>query len=190
MALCAGNSPVPVNSPHKGQWRGALMFSLICIWINGWVNNREAGDLRRHRGHYGVSVMKVYILVNSFRPSNAYMCQEGSPSLPVQCQAIIWTNARLLLIGTLGTNFNEISIKIYTFSFKKMHLKMSAKWRQFCLDLNMLTCNFVSSHISENHQIQFALTRVLLCENQNIIIQTYQKNDISKYIQSLEHIYE
>ena len=39
----------PVNSLHKGQWRGALMFSLICICINGWVNNREAGDLRRHR---------------------------------------------------------------------------------------------------------------------------------------------
>ena len=47
----------PVNSPHKGQWRGALMFSLICFWINGWVNNREAGDLRRHRAHYGVIVM-------------------------------------------------------------------------------------------------------------------------------------
>ena len=39
----------PVNSPHKRQWRGALMFSLICSWINDWVNNREAGDLRRHQ---------------------------------------------------------------------------------------------------------------------------------------------
>ena len=47
----------PVNSPHKGQWRGALMFSLICVWINGWVNNREAGDLRRYRAHYDVTVM-------------------------------------------------------------------------------------------------------------------------------------
>ena len=47
----------PVNSPHKGQWRGALMFSLICAWINGWVNNREAGDLRRYRAHYDVTVM-------------------------------------------------------------------------------------------------------------------------------------
>ena len=47
----------PVNSPHKGQWRGALMFSLICVWINGWVNNREAGDLRRYRAHYYVIVM-------------------------------------------------------------------------------------------------------------------------------------
>ena len=47
----------PVNSPHKGQWRGALMFSLICVWINGWVNNRGAGDLRRHRAHNDVMVM-------------------------------------------------------------------------------------------------------------------------------------
>ena len=46
-----------VNSPHKGQWGGAVMFSLICAWINGWVNNREAGDLRRHRAHYDVTVI-------------------------------------------------------------------------------------------------------------------------------------
>ena len=49
----------PVNSPHKGQWRGALMFSLICVWINGWVNNRKAGDLIRYRAHYDVIVMKI-----------------------------------------------------------------------------------------------------------------------------------
>ena len=47
----------PVNSPHKGQWRGALMFSLIYVWINDWVNNREAGDLRRCRAHYDAIVM-------------------------------------------------------------------------------------------------------------------------------------
>ena len=58
LALCAGNSPVPVNSPHKGQWRGTLMFCLIYIWINDWVNNRAAGDLRRHRSHYDVTLMK------------------------------------------------------------------------------------------------------------------------------------
>ena len=49
--------PSLVNSPYKGQWRGALMFSLICAWINDWVNNHEAGDLRRHRAHYDVIVM-------------------------------------------------------------------------------------------------------------------------------------
>ena len=54
-----GNHRSPVNSPHKGQWRGALIFYLICAWINGWVNNREAGDLRRHRVHYDVTVMLI-----------------------------------------------------------------------------------------------------------------------------------
>ena len=48
----------PVNSPHKGQRRRALMFSLISAWINGWVNNRQTGDLRRHRAHYDVIVME------------------------------------------------------------------------------------------------------------------------------------
>ena len=53
LAICAGNSPVPGEFPA----RGALVFSLICVWINGWVNNREAGDLRPHHVHYDVIVM-------------------------------------------------------------------------------------------------------------------------------------
>ena len=58
---------------------------------------------------------------------------------PGQCQAIIWTNAGILLIRILGTNFTEIWSKIYTFSLKKMHLKiLSAKWESFCLNLNLL----------------------------------------------------
>ena len=58
---------------------------------------------------------------------------------PGRRQAIIWTNAGILLIGPLGTNFNEIFIEIHTFSFKKIHLKMSSgKWRPFCLGLNVL----------------------------------------------------
>ena len=58
----------PVNSPHKGQWREALMFSLICVWINGWVNNREAGDLRRYRAHYDVIVMRNGVHPNEGEP--------------------------------------------------------------------------------------------------------------------------
>ena len=54
----------PVNSPHKGQWRGALMFSSICVWINRWVNNPEAGNLRRYRAHYDVTVMVRGFVVN------------------------------------------------------------------------------------------------------------------------------
>ena len=48
----------PVNFPHKGQWHGALMLSLICAWMNGWVNNRKFGYFRRHHAHYDVTVME------------------------------------------------------------------------------------------------------------------------------------
>ena len=53
LAICAG------NAPYKGQWRGALTFAFICVWMNGWVNNREDGDLRRYRAHYDVTVMQL-----------------------------------------------------------------------------------------------------------------------------------
>ena len=74
---------------------------------------------------------------------------------PGRRQAIIWTNAAILLIGPLGTNFSEILIVINTFLFKKMRLKMSsAKWRSFCLGLNVLrygwtiaACSCLSSYI-------------------------------------------
>ena len=59
----------PVNSPHKGQWRGALMFSLICAGINGWVNNGEAGDFRRRCAHYDVTLM-------SFDDSGGFVCSQ------------------------------------------------------------------------------------------------------------------
>ena len=56
--LVRGIHWLPVNSPHKGQWRGTLMFSLISAWTMGWVNNRDTGDLRRHRAHYDITVMR------------------------------------------------------------------------------------------------------------------------------------
>ena len=60
-----------VNSLRKGQWRGALMFSLIGAWTKSWVNNRHAGDLRRHRAHYGVTV--IYKDKTLVRPSYIYI---------------------------------------------------------------------------------------------------------------------
>ena len=73
---------------------------------------------------------------------------------PDRRQAIIWTNDGLLWIGLLGTNFGEILIEIHTFSFKKMCMKMllSAKWRPFCLGLNVLTriVTWIINHIYSN----------------------------------------
>ena len=84
----------------------------------------------------------IVFWVNSLRPSDVYLnlyitiIGSGNGLLPGWCQAIIWTNAGILLIGPPGTNFSEIFINIHTFSFKKIHLKMvSGKWRPFCLNV-------------------------------------------------------
>ena len=63
----------PVIFPHKGQCRGALMFYLICVWIYGWVNNREAGDLRRYRPHYDVTD-KRFLFLFSHSIDTRYVC--------------------------------------------------------------------------------------------------------------------
>ena len=75
----------PVNSPHKGQWRGALMFSMICAWINGWVNNHEAGDLRRHRARYDVNVIHGDAVTSMHVEINS------------QCQCGTWITAKPLI---------------------------------------------------------------------------------------------
>ena len=77
----------PVNFPHKGQWRGALMFSLNYAWINDWVNNREAGDLRRQHGHYDVIVMIAWQpllgLLFWYPPMLSILCRSFEDRAPV-----------------------------------------------------------------------------------------------------------
>ena len=73
LALCAGNSLVTGEFPHKGQWCRAPMFSLICTWINSWVNNGEAGDLRCHNAHYEITVMSTQSVKYNHHLANQYL---------------------------------------------------------------------------------------------------------------------
>ena len=90
---------------------------------------------------------------------------------PERRQAIIWTFAGILLNGTLGTYFSQILSEIHAFSFKKMHLDMSsAKWRQFCLGLNVL----ISTHTRKvNHSkglISCLYASIFLYERTKLLI--------------------
>ena len=77
---------------------------------------------------------------------------------PGRRKAIIWTNAGFLFIGPLGTNFREILIEILTFSFKKMHLKVSSgKWRPFCLGLNVLNSNPLTIKPKRCHDVNYVV---------------------------------
>ena len=93
LAICMGNSPL--NSLHKGQWRGALMFSLTCAWMNSSVNNRKASYLRCHCAHYDVTVMCVWA---------------NEIDKKALCDSIIsWY---VLISGT----WNAVSIRLYSFN--------------------------------------------------------------------------
>ena len=79
----------PMNSPHKGQWRRGLMFPLICVCINSWINDREAGDLRRYHAHYDVIVMySCYIVHFATSPFSNPTCDNilRHPKASQPCQ--------------------------------------------------------------------------------------------------------
>ena len=100
----------PVNSPHKCQWRGALMFPLICTWIHSWANNREAGDLRHDRAHYDVTVMILW------------QCEQN------RCTAQRGSKSSRHVVSSIATRhplmpwFNDMSI----LSFVKSQLAITA----------------------------------------------------------------
>ena len=118
--------------------RQFIIFSLFLQQHNYMINSNNVWPLT-------TIVTSNSLAFNSLRPSDAYMRRKliiiGSDNglSPGRRQAIIWTNAAILLNGPLGTNFSKILIDIQKFSFKKMHLEMSsAKWRPFRLGLNVL----------------------------------------------------
>ena len=122
LAICVGNSPVTGEFPHKGQWRGALMFSLIWAWLNDWANNREAGDLRRHRTHYDVVVMHV-----------------------VQCRLAInpWPRDHLGMRPANGGRRYNVTSSLIGWMHSQNDLCMTLRW-PFLRYVISIVCKFVS----------------------------------------------
>ena len=126
----------PVNSPHKGQWHRALMFSLTCVWINGWVNNREADDLRRNQAHYDVIVMVNYSS-SGLRYIMLIIWYEWFQLLSYSCMVIL-QDTRLdgPIMCTYEINVSDISVKllyiIYSIRMKVL------KWYQVVTDVGIV----------------------------------------------------
>ena len=140
LAICAGNSPVPGEFPRKGQWRGALMFSLTCVWINGWVNIHQAGDLRRYRAHYDVTVRSHVIISNT---SVSIVLPGGRFK-----NAYELLNLRALKIPMLYKNrIFQCMSKIFCVEFQRVPLKFHTKYLTHTLkDVNFIhRWNFKSS---------------------------------------------
>ena len=119
------------NCLHTGVWLNSVCCKITCMIFHTLCNY--------HRGSRAKHVLSHLGRVTHIRVSKLTIIDSDHGLSPGLRQAIIWTNAGILLIRTSGTNFSEISSEIHTFSFKKMYSKMlSAKWRSFCLGLNEL----------------------------------------------------
>ena len=137
LAICVGNSPC--------LWRGALKFSLICTRINGWVNDREAGDLRRHPAHYDVTVISK-LLAN-------VACLVGFYKISLSCPGILyntWTNACSRSCDSLcffyAVNKNVCSRSLNSLRF----------WCTKYFEIKCQACRNIKRSL-QNYSIQFQL---------------------------------
>ena len=108
---------------HTDQWRGALMFSLICAWTNGWVNNQDVGDLGRHRAHYDVTVMWCRIVIQ----------WSGQPWDLSAFNASLLSNFELVKQVKLGgsVHYGRNGLKFGTLLYPDYHsLKLTIFWTQ------------------------------------------------------------
>ena len=134
----------PVNSLPKGQWRGVLMFSLVCAWINGWVNNRQSGDLRRHRDHYDVIVMDYRYFTRWICMSNMQIFSSNVPQGPVNpnCSpnsCVAYALPPLNIWFSLEVMTSQYKIEWYIFTGLEYYCEM---WRLLFTAFRMTSIEF------------------------------------------------
>ena len=126
----------PVDSLNKGRWLGALVFYLICTWTNGWANNRDSDDLKRHRTHYDVRAMPLYfdtsvLIPHIYSPCESWVVieinldmqssevflnslspRDGICLVAWQHRTITWTNVDLYQRGLLAFSGGQFHMKL------------------------------------------------------------------------------
>ena len=123
--------------------RNKIMYVLLCRTVYAltrvlfWCSRERINSSPREYIHYS---LYLSLWPSDICVGNLTIIGSGIGLTPGRRQAIIWINAEILLFGPLGTNLSENVITFFTFSLKKIHLKMSCvTWRPFCLGLNVLS---------------------------------------------------
>ena len=127
-----------VNSPHKGQWRGALIFSLICVWINGWVNNREAGDLRRYHARHDVTVM-INCFIHAMRILHFFLTAVETDSVSLIAHGYI----KIMIKRFTITRYSNQESAVQVLKHNKTWIKWQTTPRtDFCNKLHIVNLKF------------------------------------------------
>ena len=104
LACVRGIHRSSVNFPHKGQWRGALMFPLVCAWINGCGNSRGTGDLRYPRAHYVVTVMWCWAISTHHEDYRVTHVSMNIASMSVFLNNHFWPDVQIKIVNELLWN--------------------------------------------------------------------------------------
>ena len=167
--------------------RTCLSFTKYLLIVHGQYHSYWwPGDARsQSNSSYGTDIVIPEYLTHWGRVThkcvgNLTIIGADNGLSPGRRQAIIWTNAGILLIRPLGTNFNEMLIEILTFSFMKMRLKVSsAKWRPFCLGLNVLSFSTRMVKMTQTlHDSQFQYSSCILSRMSTLVLGIGLKNKI------------
>ena len=138
--VLTGSFGGPCRKHHRQPWTKHTTLLDVFRPISPYTPAGKMAENRNNRFYVKISLLNHCGRATHICVSKLTIIGSDNGLSLERRQAITWTNAGILLIGPLGTNFSEIVIEIQTFSLKKMHLKMSsAKWRPFCLGLNVLT---------------------------------------------------
>ena len=164
-----GSSPVDAAA----DWQIIHVFIKIALDVTtfkyGFANHRKASEKGCSSQHVTLGVLTHWGRVTHISVGELTIIGSYSGLSPGRRQAIIWTNVEIKLIGPTGKNFYDILIGIQTFSIKEIHLKMSsAKWRPYCLGLNVLiSYPAITVHISGILNSSAAETRIFLSNEVN-----------------------
>ena len=145
LQIYVGRTPKSIYRSYSLAWFlfRSLQFQQSLMQCDAQQHQEEVQHLKNLNHNFQTKVRHWGWLTHICISKLAIIGSDNGLS-PGRCQAIIWTNAGIMLIGLLGTNFSEILIEIHAFSLKKMHLKMSSgKWQPFCLCFIVLTYHVV-----------------------------------------------
>ena len=154
----------PVNSLHKGQWCRALMFSLICFWINDWVNNGEAGNLRRYRIHYEV----IVTYSDSFHGCYCY-CYYEDPILVLNGAMFLGRDLELMMETTSVTSRYKLESYIINSqsagksrqSIGRGSLSISREVQEY--GITIIFCQFININIRKSGFISVDAVEYMIC---------------------------
>ena len=172
-ALCEGIHRSPVDSPHKDQWRGILMFSFICAWTHDWANNQDVGDLKRRRAHYCIIVMWIQMVIHPHRKTCSLF--DFGPILKISSKSVntswLWPGDAILCHRTWSALVQVMASSLMARSHYLKQYWLTILWFSFH-DNVYLNTQYTNTQVSWNLHVWNLSKALFTCLVRNALTWT------------------